>query len=529
MTRVQAGGTVVLAVVVVASLVGAGASLGIGPAAAQQEGYVVEQGEQCQAITPLSSDVSAEERYDYRSHQTHDEDYDYSSHGTVDLQRDDVSTIFLHEGPEGLSLVIVHDRLGGGTEGGVTTYDIVGLPAEGEWVVKDDDVGYDDVWVHGDVWTEVSWFWEDGRTDGGVYTGGLDDRFEITIDPAYGEEQETYAEWEGEVGAIHVLSGSLESPERIALASLSEPFVVRSGSCAGPSVSYERSDGAITGSIDGSGDVALRPPAAPNGPVIEDAAIPSVPREPIEFERLFVSQPGLDARVSLETVEESPLDDSPAERDGVESYAYLAIEEESGGIGDVRVRFSVDRSALDAADPESVVLYDDADGWGATEAELAGETGERYLFEASVEDGASTVAVATHDPALSATDIELDRTTIEAGESVEVRATVENTGPVAGTGSVSLYVFDQVVDEREVTVEEEGRELVTFTQRIDVPGTHTIEVEGQSAEVEVTGEPPEDSTVEVGPLDEGEGTSPLVVGVALGALVAGLLVFWWRY
>jgi hypothetical protein len=519
--------TALLCVLVVSLLL---APLGVGGQTSPEAGYVIEQDGQCQPIDPLSSGGTAEELYDYRSHQTHDENYDYSSHGTVDLQRDDVSTIFLHEGPEGLSLVILHDRLDGETAGGVTTHEIVGLPAEGEWVVKDDDVGYDDVWVHGDVWTDVSWFWEDGRTDGGVYTGGLDDRFEITIDPAYGDDQETFDEWEGNVEAIHVLSGNIESPERTALASLSEPFVIRSGSCEGPTVTYDRTEEGITAAIDGSGDVALRPPAAPNGQVIEDAAITSVPREPVEFERLFVSQPGFDAEVSLETTSDSPRDDSPTERDGVESYAYLSIDEEEGSVEDVRVRFSIDREALDAADPEAVVLYDDADGWGANEAEQAGETEERYLFEASVEAGSSTVAIATHDPALSAVDLELDRTTIEAGESVEVRATVENTGPVAGTGSVGLQVFDQQVDEQEVTVDEEGSEEVTFTQRIDVPGTHTIEVEGQTAEVEVTGDPPEDSTVEVGPIGEGESEStPQTVGVVLAALVAVLLVLWWRY
>ena len=69
-----------------------------GSAAARSEEssqYVVEQGDRCIPITPLSTDQTAEAFYDYRTPNTSPSGDAYSSYGTTDLQRSDTSICFL--------------------------------------------------------------------------------------------------------------------------------------------------------------------------------------------------------------------------------------------------------------------------------------------------------------------------------------------------------------------------------------------------------------------------------------------------
>ena len=161
--------------------------------------FVVEQGDLCVPVVPISGDAPIEERYGWAV-----DGADFSSTGLVDLQRRDTSILFLYDGPEGLSLVLVHDKYGDGTNGGSVTFEFAGLPVDGEWAVQDDyydeDSNYDQWTRNGDEAT-VDWTWSESRTDGGAFRGvGSDSDLEIQIIPSFNAEATLYGEhYEGDV------------------------------------------------------------------------------------------------------------------------------------------------------------------------------------------------------------------------------------------------------------------------------------------------------------------------------------------
>ncbi|MFC4246060.1 CARDB domain-containing protein [Natribaculum luteum] len=128
----------------------------------------------------------------------------------------------------------------------------------------------------------------------------------------------------------------------------------------------------------------------------------------------------------------------------------------------------------------------------------------------------------------------LSDTKIEAGESVDVKAIVENVGDVSGTFTAELIVDGEVVDEQDVDVDAGESETVTFTQTFDSPGTHTIAVNDASAgELVVTGPPPAefdvtDATLSDTEIEAGESADVTAtvenVGGQLGTFTAELIV-----
>ena len=204
-----------------------------------EDRYSVVQGDRCIQIEPLGDgDRTVDMFYDYRNPFTTPSGWDYSSQGTTHLQEDDTSLIMLHEGADGISLVIVHDRLDGDTDGGAATFQIDNLPEDGQWVVEDDNysgtvngtyIEADAEWEHGDDWSRITWVWNEARTDGGAFNGGLDDEFAIEIDPAFNNLAD-FREGPGEITDWQVLSGDEANPERTSL-NLNQPIEIRSGGC----------------------------------------------------------------------------------------------------------------------------------------------------------------------------------------------------------------------------------------------------------------------------------------------------------
>jgi hypothetical protein len=365
------------------------------------DSYVVEQGDYCEPIEPLSSGESVESFYDYRSHETHSEGVPrlYSSYGTTDLQENDTSVLFLHEGPNGTSLVTVHDRLGGDFDGGTATYEIAGLPSDSGWAVEDDTYTGEsnvDEFRRGEGWASASWFWQDNRTDGGAIQGGIDGEFAVTIHPAFNDESQFSDDDVGsELGddAViddwKVLSGSADSPDRLTLPSLDEPVTIRTGTCDDPAVTYERTDNGITATVEGTGAdgaVSLQALSGTN----DDA----------QFERIDVSADGDEFELSFENTPPEDLPDSP---EGVVSISYLTVT--SDGLPadtSATVTFSVAKDRLDVSstEPQEITLYErDGDTWRQTPTRLAEETDTSYRFVANASTvSAYTVAPARPDP-----------------------------------------------------------------------------------------------------------------------------------
>ncbi len=221
-------------------------------ARAAAESIVLEQGDRCVELEPLTGSQPVEDLYDY----TYPKDRlggppgsqgeVQSSVGTTDLQRERTSILFLYDGPQGLSLVVVHGMLenegspGPDEKGGTVTFTMSGLPSGGSWIVRDDyyydpQEGPETNWAR-DNWNVdgepqvVDWAYYGHRTDGGAFRG-LGSSFEVTIDPAFNDQATLAADVDyGPLEAWEALSGDREGPERFPLR-LDRPVTIRTGQC----------------------------------------------------------------------------------------------------------------------------------------------------------------------------------------------------------------------------------------------------------------------------------------------------------
>jgi len=244
---------------------------------ASEPSYQIVQGEQVIPVEPVEGDEPVEEFYEYRHPEFDDRDHpfwgrSFSSEGTVEYQQDDTSILMLYDGPEGVSLVAVHDRYhenqSQGTTGGSVSWEVTGLPEDGEWAVIDDDYGWvsddiekDDIFYldedhqtgaagndgepPSDVDAMLSWVWLTGRTDGMAFRG-IGTEPSITIDPAfnndsyhrYGDQRRadeppdrpgTGERYNGTIDDWQVIVPAGDSEfDRISLQHLDEPIEVRS-------------------------------------------------------------------------------------------------------------------------------------------------------------------------------------------------------------------------------------------------------------------------------------------------------------
>ena len=227
-------------------------TVGTGRSAADSGSYSAVQGEQCVPMTPLSGDQPVEELYDLRIPDRFTGDNGatdpgtgpyYGSVGTEDLQQENTTITFLYDGPDGLSLVVVHGAFGGDGGRGVSWTLRGDVLSDGAWVVRDDfyldpDTGepagsnYDRWDVSGSTHT-IDWTWGLAGTDGGAFRP-LGDGFELTIDPAYNEDAALWDDdyYDGEVTDWQILSfpDGRSSPERTSLA-LDREVTIRSEAC----------------------------------------------------------------------------------------------------------------------------------------------------------------------------------------------------------------------------------------------------------------------------------------------------------
>ena len=233
------------------------------------EVFSVAQGGECVPVVPLVGDETVEELYDLRipgqfagdnGASDPGEGPYFQSNGTTDLQRDDVTITFLYLGPEGLSLVVVHDSGAEGDDdgGGAVSWTLEGVPEEAEWAVKDDryldpetgepvDSNYDAWAVDGGTHT-VDWTWGTAGTDGGALRSP-DQTLDLTVRPAFNDDAALWGDHYAEdpIDEWHVLSfpDGREAIERTSLA-LDEPVTVSGGACEGGDGPGDEHDGKIT-------------------------------------------------------------------------------------------------------------------------------------------------------------------------------------------------------------------------------------------------------------------------------------------
>ncbi|MFC4541944.1 hypothetical protein ACFO5R_08385 [Halosolutus amylolyticus] len=388
----------ILTLIIVCSLLSSASTVAFSQSASAQDAdsYVLEQGDRCQPIEPIESGETVESFYDYRNHETHPPEVErlYSSYGTTHLQEDDTSILFLHEGPDGLSLVMVNDHLGGDTRGGLASLNVTGVPSATEWVVQDDlYTGESNMaeWHRGDGWIAADWIWSDGRTDGGAIRGGLDDEFAITVHPGFNENA-TFADPDedfydpnfhdgGGISDWEYLSGDSDSPDRTDL-DLEEPVTLRTGTCDDPFVTTSPTETGSEARIlnaDPDNAVSIRPQTESNG---------------VRFERLDVTGIDGDATLVFDTQRPDGIESSP---DGGDALSHLSVTSESRAT-DVSgtATFTVDAATLNdyGLEPDAVALYERSDdGWTEAPTTLQDESDETYRFTADV-TSLSAVSVA---------------------------------------------------------------------------------------------------------------------------------------
>ncbi|SNZ16944.1 CARDB protein [Natronoarchaeum philippinense] len=198
--------------------------------------YAVTQGDQCIEIQALGNgSQTVEEFYDYRNPETHDGPNNvYSSYGTQELQRGDTTTMFVYEGSQGTSLVVIHERIGDDSDGGAVTMQFDGLAENSEWAVQDDVYngtrpgGNLDEWSHSGTSARATWAYTGGRNDGGALRGFGED---VTITPYFNDSAD-FREYDGDITQWDVVSASGGEYNRTALDSLTEEVTVSAGRCA---------------------------------------------------------------------------------------------------------------------------------------------------------------------------------------------------------------------------------------------------------------------------------------------------------
>ncbi len=216
--------------------------------ASEHDSYVVEQGSNCVPVTPIQGNQTVTEFYDYRNPYTQPSDWSYSSFAPRSVTRENGSTMFLYESPDGVvSLVLLHDRLRKERTGdqlpmSAASFSFDGLPESGEWVVMDDTYdGRDDRWSR----NQIDWTWTGSRVDGAVFRG-LSGEFETTISPSWNENAALYdSRFATEsVDSWSLLSGSASSPNETEL-DMESAVVVRPGTCgSSPEAALSASDSA---------------------------------------------------------------------------------------------------------------------------------------------------------------------------------------------------------------------------------------------------------------------------------------------
>jgi len=163
----------------------------------------VEQGNDTYEVVPLSNGQTIEDFYNYGNDEIN---------SRLEVTKSDASRLFFWSGPDGLSLVVIHDKPSDGA-GAAATFIMDGLPVDGSWVVQDDPgSSYRDQYG-----TTPDWTWSASATDGGAFRGGLTNAT-LTIEPRFNETAELAGLRAGDITDWEILSGRATDPNNESLA-----------------------------------------------------------------------------------------------------------------------------------------------------------------------------------------------------------------------------------------------------------------------------------------------------------------------
>lgn len=172
---------------------------------AQGEGYyTVSQGEKRVQIAPLEGPLSAVDYYKLTNYQSN-----------TGLEEPNTAVLFLYRDTITGTLSLFVLLSGPGGTAGTAALTLSGIPAGADFLVKDDEFDFRDVWEITPPTGSVTWAWDEGKGDGMVL-GPLGPEFELTL----------YPEFTSGITTVKFLSGDIASPEAISL-NLIDPIVVQ--------------------------------------------------------------------------------------------------------------------------------------------------------------------------------------------------------------------------------------------------------------------------------------------------------------
>ncbi|XVH33575.1 PGF-CTERM sorting domain-containing protein (plasmid) [Haloferacaceae archaeon DSL9] len=504
-----------LVVLVVASIAIPGPAVSPGA----ETNYIITQGDRCMVVHPVAGEEDVESFYDYRNEFTDPSSYGYSSYGTMEYQENDTSAVFLYEGPEGVSLVSLHDRYGGdddnGTAGGSVTFNVDGLPESGEWVVLDDTYeGQDDIYDIRETSAELNWVWQTGRNDGAVFRG-LDraDDLHVTIDPAfnldanvrYGDNRRTgeldrpdaNSGYNGTIDEWHVLSAADGGVERIELDSLDEPITITRGDCS------------VDATVDGNDDAAtVAADGFRGGELLIADFDGTLEGDGVRLERFeaYTTDPAESIELNARQVGDEAPPPGEFESDG---YAVEVGGHES--ISTVNYTLSVDAETLERWDtePDELRVYSIEDGvWNGSETTVESD-GDRHRYTASAPAG-TVIGLGVDKPVLTVDDISTDEFT--AGDSGTIAVDVVNHGGQPGEIVFDIDIDGETVQTHTLRLDPGERTTVTVDHEFDEAGSHTVTAGDQS------------ETIEVAEDDSTPGFGPVAAIIALALAVVGAML-----
>ncbi|WP_458184966.1 PKD domain-containing protein [Haladaptatus sp. NG-WS-4] len=412
--------------------------------ASDHDTYAVQQGDTCVPVKPVQGNQNVVEFYDYRNPHTEPSDWSYSSFAPSSLTRDNGSTMFLYEAPDGVvSLVILHDQRRASRTGqrlpmSAVTFRFGGLPASGQWVLMDDTYeGRDDRWSR----NRIDWTWTGSRVDGAVFRG-LSGEFRTTVSPRWNEAAALHDPRFGSepVNSWTFLSGSVANPTETEL-DMDAPLVVEPGGCGAPPEAALTASGTDDGAKTGE-------------PVSFDASGTTDPDDDVTEYRWDFDGDG-----SVDETTKQPTATHVFESPGEYTARVTAVDSEGqtdNATATVRVtRASADVRVTDASlDPSKV------------------SEGESVTVTATLENAGDGDGTATAELSVAGTVVETKRVAVPAGESRDVQFTYRAESPGEHAVRVSGAEAGTLVVKRAETSESPGDGTTgdVTQERNDLPG-----------------------------------------------------------
>ena len=160
--------------------------------------------------------------------------------------------------------------------------------------------------------------------------------------------------------------------------------------------------------------------------------------------------------------------------------------------------------------------------------------GTNYYFRvSSTDDDGNTADSDEHtfttlpgEAAFTSSRLSVSPGTVYVGEPVTISVLVTNSGDAVGSYRVMFEINGMVEETREITLDANASEELSFTTVKDVAGTYSVEVGGLSTSFTVAEEPEEPPPPPPDVPAEPTINWPIIWGTMAGVLVVGVIILW---